>query len=100
MTDNYCRYSFSYSGSGEDLDFTFNETDDNLITWPLLLSKFIKFLEMTHNYEIMHKVQLKYSPFIDSETDWQGKFFDVPEDKEEQEPFDEYDQKENAGLTE
>ena len=49
---------------------------------------------MTHNYEIMHKVQLKYSPFIDPETDWQGKFFDVPEEDEDEQVD------EKAGLTE
>lgn len=102
MIDNeiYQKYTFLYKDEGTSINFELNETDDVLITWPLILNKFIKFLEMTHNYEIMHKVKLKYSPFIDPETDWQGKFFDVPENKEEQEPYDEYDQKENAGLTE
>lgn len=95
MTDDYFRYSFNYSDNGGDINVTIKETDDNLITWPLILSKFIKFLEMTHNYEIMHKVQLKYSPFIDPETDWPGKFFDVPEDKDEDEQVDD-----KAGLTE
>lgn len=93
MTDNYCRYSFSYTGSGEDIDFTINETDDNLISWPLLLNKFIKFLEMTHNYKILHKVQLKYSPMIDQDSDWHGGFFDIPKKTNEQ-----VDEK--AGLTE
>lgn len=95
MTDNeiYQKYTFLYKDADTNINIELNETDDNLITWPLILSKFIRFLEMTHNYEIMHKVQLKYSPLIDPEMDWQGKFFDVPEDTDEQ-----VDDK--AGLTE
>lgn len=92
MTDDYFSYKFSYNSKDSDIEVTLNETDDNCLAWPQILNKFIKFLEMTHNYEIMHKVKLKYSPFIDPELDWQGKFFDVPENKEED--------NENAGLTE
>lgn len=100
MTDDYFSYRFSYNSKDSDVVVSLNETDDNLITWPLLLNKFVKFLEMTYGYDIMPKVRLKHSHFIDPETDWHGQFFDVPENKEEQEPYDEYDQKENAGLTE
>lgn len=96
MTDNetYQQYTFLYKDADTNINIELNETDNNLITWPLVLSKFIRFLEMTHNYEIMHKVQLKYSPFIDPELDWQGKFFDVPEEKDTEED------EEKAGLTE
>jgi hypothetical protein len=99
MTDNeiYQKYTFSYNNSGMDMNLVLSETDDNILPWPMLLSKFIRFLEMTHNYEIMHKVQLKYSPFIDPETDWQGKFFDVPESEKEEHDTEE---DEKAGLTE
>lgn len=95
MTDDYFSYKFSYISKDSDIEVTLNETDENCLSWPQILSKFIRFLEMTHNYEIMHKIQLKYSPFIDPEMDWQGKFFDVPEDKDEDEQVDD-----KAGLTE
>lgn len=94
MTDDYFRYSFSYTGNGENIDYTINETDDNLITWPLVLNKFIKFLEMTYGYEIMPKVRLKHSRFIDTDTDWHGEFFDVPEEDTDEQVDD------KAGLTE
>lgn len=94
MTDDYFSYRFSYNSKDSDVVVSLNETDDNLITWPLLLNKFIRFLEMTHGYEIMHKVRLKHSHFIDPETDWHGEFFDVPEEDIDEQV------NENAGLTE
>lgn len=102
MIDNeiYQKYTFLYKDAESSINFELNETDDNCLTWPQILNKFIKFLEMTHNYEIMHKVKLKYSPFIDPETDWQGKFFDVPEDKDEDDRQMELFPETKAGLTE
>lgn len=94
MIDDYFRYSFSYNSAETDLALDIKETDDNCISWPQILTKFIRFLEMTHNYEIMHKVQLKYSPYINPETDWPGKFFDVPEEDTDEQVDD------KAGLTE
>lgn len=92
MTDDYFSYKFSYNSEGSEIDVTLNETDNDCLPWPRILNKFIRFLEMTHGYEIMHKVRLKHSNFIDPETDWTGKFFDVPEEKTEED--------EKAGLTE
>lgn len=94
MTDDYFRYKFSYNSEDSEIEIVLNETDDNCLPWPQILNKFIKFLEMTHGYEIMPKVGLKYSRFIDSGGDWTGQFFDYPpEDTDEQ-----VDDK--AGLTE
>ena len=95
MTDDYFSYKFSYSSEGADMEVTLNETDDNCLPWPHILNKFIKFLEMTHGYDIMPKVRLKHSYFIDPDADWNGQFFDVPEDKDEDEQVDD-----KAGLTE
>lgn len=91
MTDDYFSYKFCYKSEDTDIEVTLNETDNNCLPWPQILNRFIRFLEMTHNYEIMHKVRLKHSNFIDPETDWHGQFFDVPEETEEDE---------KAGLTE
>lgn len=95
MTDNeiYQQYTFSYKDEDTNIDITLNETDYRMLSWPYILSKFIRFLEMTHGYSISDKVQIKYSRAIDTDIDWTGKFFDVPEDKNEED-------NEKVGLTE
>lgn len=94
MIDNYDTYSFSHSSGDTHLNLEINETDETLITWPLLLNKFIRFLEMTHDYNIMSKVRIQYSPYGNIDDAWSGEFFDVPEDKDEDEQVDD-----KAGLT-
>lgn len=94
MTDDYSSYKFSYNSKDSDIEVTLNETDDNCLPWPQILNKFIKFLEMTYGYDIMPKVRLKHSRFIDTDTDWHGEFFDVPEEDTDEQVD------EKAGLTE
>lgn len=98
MIDNYDTYSFSHSNGDTHLSLEINETDDNLITWPLLLNKFIRFLEMTYDYSIMDRVRIQYSRNIDDA--WCGEFFDVSEDKDEDDRQMELFPETKAGLTE
>lgn len=95
MTDNeiYQQYTFSYRDEDTDIDIKLNETDYRMLSWPYILSKVIRFLEMTHGYNISDKVQIKYSQHIDTDIDWTGEFFDVPEEDTEED-------EEKAGLTE
>lgn len=79
IDDNYFSYKFWYKAEDTEIEVTLNETDNNCLPWPQILNRFIRFLEMTHDYQIMDKVRLKYSNSINTDTDWQGQFFDVPE---------------------
>jgi hypothetical protein len=96
MNDKFC---FIHESEEVNISVEVKETDYQLQSWPYVLDRFVKFLESVYRYEIQSKIKLQYSRCTDPETDWYGKFFDVPEDDED-EPYDEYDQKENAGLTE
>jgi hypothetical protein len=57
---------------------------------------------MTHDYNIMSKVRIQYSPFNNIDDAWSGEFFDVPEaDTDEQEDGQgELFPETKAGLTE
>ncbi len=87
-------FSFNYYSEEATISVELTEVDYQLQTWPYVLDRFVKFLESVYRYEIQSKIQLKYSPFTDPETDWHGEFFNVPEDAEDEQVDD------KAGLTE
>lgn len=87
-------FSFNYYSDEATISVELNEVDYQLQSWPYVLDRFVKFLESVYRYEIQSKIQLKYSPYTDPETDWHGEFFNVPEDDEDEQVD------EKAGLTE
>ena len=93
-------FTFSYTPESHSKFMVMLEApEDGFQPWTEVLDRFVDFLGTVYGYDIKSKIRVQYSPVMEVDDYWRGEFFDVPEDDED-EPYDEYDQKENAGLTE
>lgn len=99
-------YSFHYEGVGGSVSFTLRE--DEGITWPHILNRFVAFLEAGGYVGVREKIRLEAGPVAtdswdgeffeydysddDEEIDWDGLFPDEPEeDKQLPLDFDKFD---------
>lgn len=94
-------YSFNYEGVGGSISFTLRE--DEGITWPHILNRFVAFLEAGGYVGVREKIRLEAGPVAtdswdgeffeydysddDEEIDWDGLYPDEPED-DKQLPLD------------
>lgn len=100
MTVNNDIFAFGYITDGRGrIRMEIEAPDDGFQPWTEVLDRFVDFLESVYGYDIKSHIRLQYSSAMDVGEFWRGGFFDLEEDNED-EPYDEYDQKENAGLTE
>ena len=81
MNDNKEFYSFHYEGVGGSVSFTLRE--DEGITWPYILNRFVAFLEAGGYVGVREKIRLEAGPVATDS--WDGEFFeyDYSEDNEE-----------------
>lgn len=93
-------FTFSYTPESHSKFMVMLEApEDGFQPWTEVLDRFVDFLGTVYGYDIKSKIRVQYSPVMEVGEFWRGGFFDLEED-EEYNPYDEYDQKEKAGLTE
>lgn len=81
MDENKECYSFHYEGVGGSVSFSLRE--DEGITWPYILNRFVAFLEAGGYVGVREKIRLEAGPVATDS--WDGEFFeyDYSDDNEE-----------------